>query len=120
MALVREGRLYDLGHTLDADILVFGGRYFRQTLVTTAHHANSGGGVGDNDVNWIIEQVAGTIQVGTHLDALSHMQIGGRGYNGWTVGDLAGRAGVKRPGCRDGFADRHAGMGGRRAPSAWR
>jgi kynurenine formamidase len=77
---------------------VFPGRYFRQTLVTTAHHANDGGGVGDNDVNWITEQVAGTMQLGTHLDALSHLQIGMRGYNGWSVGELAGVAGVKRLG----------------------
>ena len=39
---------------------VFPGRYFRQTLVTTAHHANGNGGVGENHVNWITEQVAGT------------------------------------------------------------
>ena len=63
---------------------VFPGRYFRQTLVTTAHHANRDGGVGENDVNWITEQVTGTTQLGTHLDALSHLQIGDRGYNGWT------------------------------------
>ena len=98
LALVREGRLYDLGHTLDENVPVFPGRYFRQTLVTTAHHANADGGVGENDVNWITEQVAGTMQLGTHLDALSHLQIGNRGYNGWTVVDLAAPAGVKRLG----------------------
>ena len=58
LALVREGRLYDLGRVLDERVPVFPGRYFRQTLVTTAHHANAGG-VGDNDVNWITEQVVG-------------------------------------------------------------
>ena len=73
MALVREGRLYDLAHALHENVPVFPGRYFRQTLVTTAHHANADGGVGENDVNWITEQVAGTMQLGTHLDALSHL-----------------------------------------------
>ena len=63
LALVREGRLYDLGRVLDESVPVFPGRYFRQTLVTTAHHDN-GGGVGDNGVNWITEQVAGTMQLG--------------------------------------------------------
>jgi kynurenine formamidase len=82
LGLVRDGRLYDLGRVLDEDIPVFPGRYFRQTLVTTAHHANAGDGVGANDVNWITEQVAGTMQLVTHLDALSHLQIGDRGYNG--------------------------------------
>jgi kynurenine formamidase len=98
LALVREGRLYDLGRVLDETVPVFPGRFFRQTLVTTAHHANPEGGVGENRVNWITEQVAGTQQLGTHLDALSHLQIGDRAYNGWTVSELAGTAGVTRLG----------------------
>jgi kynurenine formamidase len=89
LALVRKGRLYDLGRVLDESVPVFPGRYFRQTLVTTAHH--DGG-------HWITEQIAGTQQIGTHLDALSHLQIGDRGYNGWTVAELAGTAGVRRLG----------------------
>ena len=98
LASVREGRMYDLGHVLDDGIPVFPGRFFRQTLVTTAHHANAVEMVGENDVNWITEQVSATMQLGTHLDALSHLQIGDRGYNGWTVTELAGTAGVKRLG----------------------
>jgi kynurenine formamidase len=98
MALVREGRLYDLGRVLDENCPVFPGRYFRQTLVTTAHHANMSMPVGDNMVNWVTEVVSGTMQLGTHLDALSHLQVGDRGYNGWTVGELAGPAGMKRLG----------------------
>jgi kynurenine formamidase len=97
LALVREGRLYDLGRVLDESVPVFPGRYFRQTLVTTAHHGN-GGGLGETRVNWITEQIAGTQQLGTHLDALSHLQIGDRGYNGWSVAELAGTAGVRRLG----------------------
>jgi kynurenine formamidase len=97
LGLVREGRLFDLGHVLDESVPVFPGRYFRQTLVTTAHHGN-GGGLGENRVNWITEQISGTQQLGTHLDALSHLQIGDRGYNGWSVAELAGTAGVKRLG----------------------
>ena len=98
MALVREGRLYDLGHVLDEACPVFPGRYFRQTLVTTAHHANVAMPVGENQVNWVTEIVSGTMQLGTHLDALSHLQIGDRAYNGWTVSELAGPAGMKRLG----------------------
>ena len=45
--------------------------------------------VGANEVNWITENVSGTMQLGTHLDALCHLQIGDRGYNGWTVAELA-------------------------------
>src|SRR5712691_1965916 len=97
LAAVREGRLYDLGRVLDEHVPVFPGRAFHQTLVTTAHHANMGG-VGDNQVNWITEVVSGTTQLGTHLDALSHLQIGDRGYNGWTVSELAEPWGVNRLG----------------------
>src|SRR3982751_323967 len=79
LASVREGRLYDLGRVLDERVPVFPGRAFHQTLVTTAHHANMGG-VGENRVNWITEVVSGTTQLGTHLDALSHLQIGDRCY----------------------------------------
>jgi kynurenine formamidase len=98
LALVRAGRLYDLGRVLDENIPVFPGRFFRQTLVTTAHHQNAREMVGENRVNWITEQVTATMQLGTHLDALSHLQIGDRGYNGWTVSDLAGTTGVRRLG----------------------
>jgi kynurenine formamidase len=98
MRLVREGRLYDLSHVLDESVPAFPGRYFRQTLVTTAHHANTAMPLGENQVNWVTEIVSATTQLGTHLDALSHLQIGERGYNGWTVAELAGPAGVKRLG----------------------
>ena len=97
LGLVRQGRMYDLGRVLDERVPVFPGRYFRQTLVTTAHHGNDGG-VGANRVNWITEVVSGTQQLGTHLDALSHLQIGNRGYGGYSVADLAGDAGVRRLG----------------------
>jgi kynurenine formamidase len=97
LSLVREGRLYDLGRVLDETIPAFPGRFFRQTLVTTAHHAN-GDGVGANRVNWITEQVSATQQLGTHLDALSHLQMGDRGYNGYSVAELADTAGVRHLG----------------------
>jgi kynurenine formamidase len=93
LRLVREGRLYDLGRVLDEHVPVFPGRAFHQTLVTTAHHANMGG-VGENCVNWITEVFSGTTQLGTHLDALSHLQVGGRAYGGRHVDDIASPAGV--------------------------
>src|ERR671933_2876559 len=95
LASVREGRLYDLGRVLDEHVPVFPGRAFHQTLVTTAHHANMGG-VGANGVNWITEVISGTTQVGTHLDALSHLQIGDRAYNGLRVDEIASPVGVTR------------------------
>jgi kynurenine formamidase len=98
IGLVREGRVYDLGHVVEEHVPVFPGRYFKQTLVTTAHHANADGGVGQNNVNWITEVVSGTMQLGTHLDALSHLRVADRGYGGFTVGELADTAGVRHLG----------------------
>ena len=98
LALVREGRLYDLGRVLDERVPVFPGRYFRQTLVTTAHHGHTVNPVGENEVNWVTEIVTGTMQLGTHLDALGHLQIGERGYNGWSVCELASPSGTTRLG----------------------
>src|SRR5213082_2758976 len=93
LSRVREGRVFDLGRVLDERVPVFPGRAFHQTLVTTAHHANMGG-VGENEVNWITEVVSGTTQLGTHLDALSHLQIGDRAYNGRRVSEIAQPHGV--------------------------
>src|SRR5690348_16457768 len=68
LALVRHGRLYDLGRILDEHVPVFPGRAFHQTLVTTAHHVNAMGdggavtGVGQNRVNWVTEVLSGTTQ----------------------------------------------------------
>jgi kynurenine formamidase len=94
LASVRHGRIYDLGRVLDESIPVFPGRYFRQTLVSTAHHSNTVDPVGENEVNWVTEIVTGTMQLGTHLDALSHLQMGERGYNGWSVCELASPSGA--------------------------
>ncbi|HEX6517656.1 MAG TPA: cyclase family protein [Nocardioidaceae bacterium] len=100
LSVVRHGRMYDLGRVVDDGVPVFPGRHFRQSLVSTAHHTNarSGGGLGDNQVNWVIEIVSATTQLGTHLDMLNHLQIGDRGYNGWTVAELAEPWGTNRLG----------------------
>jgi kynurenine formamidase len=98
LGLVRQGRLYDLGRVLDERAPVFPGRFFRQTLVSTAHHANTAMPVGANQVNWITEVFSATTQLGTHLDTLGHLQMADRGYGGWTVTELAGPSGLMRLG----------------------
>jgi kynurenine formamidase len=104
LRLVREGRQYDLGRVLDAHVPVFPGRAFHQTLVTTAHHVNAAGepegagGLGGARVNWVTEVLSGTTQLGTHLDALSHLQAGDRCYNGFRVAEIAAPWGVTRLG----------------------
>ncbi|TMI89633.1 MAG: cyclase family protein [Bacillati bacterium ANGP1] len=102
--LVRTGRVYDLGRTLHADVPRFEGRFWRQTLVSSAHFINarrpggSGGGWGANRLNWITELVTGTLQIGTQLDALNHLQIGDRFYNGWRAADIVEEWGTRKLG----------------------
>ena len=50
---------------------VFPGRYFQPDARHHRAPREPEGGVGENQVNWITELVSGTMQLGTHLDALS-------------------------------------------------
>jgi kynurenine formamidase len=92
--LVRRGITYDLGRTLHADVPRFEGRYWQQSLVSAAHLINrrkpggQHGGWGANQINWITELVTGTLQIGTHLDGLNHLQIGDRFYDGWRAEEI--------------------------------
>ena len=94
-SLVRTGEVHDLAHVLHEDIPTFPGRHFRQYLTTNAHFVNRrrpGGGErgwGRNNVNWVVEQVTATQQMGTHLDGLNHLQDGDRTYNGHRLADIA-------------------------------
>lgn len=102
--LVRTGTVYDLGRTLHAGVPGFEGRYWQQTLVSSAHIVNarrpdsSGEGWGHNRLNWMTELVTGTYQIGTHLDGLNHLQIGDRFYNGWTARAIVEEWGTNRLG----------------------
>jgi kynurenine formamidase len=102
--LVRSGRVFDLSHVLDEHIPAFPGRTFKQVLTTTAHQLNrrrpdaGRRGWGDNDVNWIVEQVEATQQMGTHVDGLNHLQIGDEVYNGWTLDEIVEEYGTNRLG----------------------
>ncbi|MGY1615456.1 cyclase family protein [Geodermatophilus sp. SYSU D00691] len=104
VSLVRSGRVFDLAHVLHADVPAFPGRTFRSYLTTNAHHVNrrrpDGGpdGWGRNGVNWVVEQITATQQMGTHLDALNHLQAGDRTYNGHRLADIAEDWGTNRLG----------------------
>ena len=72
--------------------------------MSSAHFINarrpggSGGGWGANRLNWITELVTGTLQIGTQLDALNHLQIGDRFYNGWRAADIVEEWGTRKLG----------------------
>lgn len=104
VALVRRGEVHDLAHVLHADIPAFPGRTFRQYLTTNAHAVNlrrpdaGPEGWGRNSVNWVVEQVTATQQMGTHVDALNHLQSGDRTYNGHRLADIVEEHGTNRLG----------------------
>ena len=77
---MKTARVYDLGRELHDGIPVFPGRFFKQTLAP-----NAGEPLGENEVDWAIELVTATMQVGTHLDALCHLRRGDIGHDGWSL-----------------------------------
>jgi kynurenine formamidase len=91
-SLVRTGRIFDLAHVLDSAVPAFPGREFRQTL------GPPDGGIGRNQVGWVVETVAAPSQIGTHMDALNHLRIGDRSYNGFVLSDIAEEWGTNRLG----------------------
>jgi kynurenine formamidase len=90
---VIDARVYDLGRELHDGIPVFPGRFFKQTLAP-----NAGEPLGDNEVDWAIEVVTSTMQVGTHLDALCHLRRGDTAYDGWSLRDDTTPVGATRLG----------------------
>jgi kynurenine formamidase len=102
--LVRHGQIHDLAHVLHQDIPAFPGRTFRQYLTTNYHqinrrHPQAGpAGLGRNSVNWVVEQITATQQMGTHVDGLNHLQLGDRTYNGFRLADIVEDHGTSRLG----------------------
>ena len=101
--LVRAGRVYDLGRTLHANVPHFEGRFWQQTLISSAHIINGrrpgdGRGWGKNAINWVTELVTGTFQIGTQLDGLNHLQIGDRFYNGFRASEIVEEWGTNKLG----------------------
>jgi kynurenine formamidase len=91
-SLVRTGRVFDLAHVLDSAVPAFPGREFRQTL------GAPDGGIGHNQVGWVVETVTAPSQIGTHMDALNHLRLGGRSYNGFALSEIAEEWGTNRLG----------------------
>jgi kynurenine formamidase len=82
VSLVRRGEVHDLAHVLHQDIPAFPGRTLRQTLAVNDAPR------GRNNVNWVVETITATQQMGTHMDGLNHLQRGDRTYNGYRLADI--------------------------------
>lgn len=104
ITLVRRGVIHDLAHVLHQDIPAFPGRTFRQYLTTNYHQVNrrspiaGESGLGLNNVNWVVEQITATQQIGTHMDGLNHLQRADRTYNGYRLADIVEDWGTNRLG----------------------
>jgi kynurenine formamidase len=83
VSLVRRGDVHDLAHVLDRDIPAFPGRTFQQELVT-----RGGQDIGRNHVNFVVERITATQQMGTHMDGLNHLHRGEHMYNGYRLADV--------------------------------
>ncbi len=92
--LVSDGVVIDLAHVLDESSPAFPGRTFRQWM----HERAPDGGLGDNHVHWIAERFEATTQMGTHVDALNHLQDGEQTYNGHSIADIETPFGTTRLG----------------------
>jgi kynurenine formamidase len=93
VSLVRRGEVHDLAHVLHQDIPAFPGRTFRQELTTRGHQD-----IGRNHINFIVEQITATQQMGTHMDGLNHLHRGDRMYNGYRLADVIEEFGTDKLG----------------------
>jgi len=93
-ALVREGRVFDLAHVLDASVPSFGDRTFTQRIAERAPD----GGIGANHVHWVAERFEATTQMGTHMDGLNHLHVNDTAYNGNRVSEITAEFGTTRLG----------------------
>lgn len=95
-ALVRQGRRYSLGQVLDDSAPTQMWRYWKHSLLVD--RVIPGRFLGPNRQSFVEEAVAGALHSGTHLDALGHVGIGEKAYNGVDYADLVGPNGLRRLG----------------------
>ena len=91
--LVKEGKVYELGRVLEAEMPTFGTRRFG------IHTARSSGPSGPNQLRGNEELVVTELgQVGTQFDALPHIGIGDMLYNCVKADEVATRSGFTKLG----------------------
>jgi kynurenine formamidase len=102
LALVREGRLFDLGHVIE-----IGAPRFEpvQTPYLLLGAPNWQGGIrrrrlagATNDAGANLERIEMTTHVGTHIDALGHFTIGAEMYGGRDANEVVTDFGLEQLG----------------------
>ncbi|MGH8248604.1 MAG: cyclase family protein [Gammaproteobacteria bacterium] len=108
VALIKSGRIYDLGHVFEEDMPLFdltpGARKFTLTIPGSP----SWGPLGENRLAWNEEYISGHLgQDGTQMDSLAHMAtVRGkpgnldelRYYNGFSHAEIGGGRGFSKLG----------------------
>ena len=99
VALIREGRIYQLGRVYEAAMPIFPGRHYSLTIPGSP----TAGPNGNNKLVGHDEMVSGNIgQVGTQFDGLGHIgtRVDGEDvfYNGFKLSDFGSAYGLQRLG----------------------
>jgi len=94
-ALVRDGRVWDLGLELDPASLPplderYGRSFRREDLVTPGEYSAA---FGTGDDGFHLDAVSGSVHQGTHIDGLAHIVHGGRIFGGVAESVARGPAG---------------------------
>ncbi len=97
-ALIKEGKIFDLGQVFDEDMPLFALTPQKRKYTLTVPGAPSWGPLGENKLVWNEDHISGHLsQDGTQFDSLSHMgtQLGPNGdlnniryYNGHTHSEI--------------------------------
>jgi kynurenine formamidase len=94
LQIPRRGEVFELAQPLNAASPRWAGRVWEQAIVADGaseeHRRES-----ENGDTYLEEQIVGSLHAGCHIDALGHNGIDGRFYNGHTLEEVLGSAGLR-------------------------
>lgn len=90
---IRTGEVFELGHTLGANMPFFGTRRFDLHTKRTFHNAGANRRGSNEEI--VVSEIG---QVGTQFDGFAHQTIGDTLYNGHRLDDIATRGGFSKLG----------------------
>jgi kynurenine formamidase len=92
-SMITKGNVYQLGHTYESAMPIFGTRHFSLRI------PQAFGPMGSNDMIYHDELISGELgQIGTQFDGLGHVGIGDLFYNGNNRKDFAKAEGLQKLG----------------------